>query len=174
MDKQIEVSRTDAPLVSELRRGQFSGLNPTPDSLAGDPAESGHVVDSQELFRNGFSRFAHCASSLCRPSAPRTEPSLWLPAWPRDERAQTGRASVALPFSRSGGCYGRPSWGVPSSLNNASARSLIHVIGATKWQVQKIGIILMAAFRARLLRTSCLHRRALLPLGSGLAGLRFG
>jgi hypothetical protein len=62
--------------------------------------------------------------------------------------------------------------GGPPSLNNASARSLIHVIGATKWQVQKIGIILKAAFCAGLLPTSCLRSRALLPLGSGLAGWR--
>ena len=54
MDEQIDVAGTDAPLRSELRRGQFSGLNPAPDSLAGDTAESRHVVDSQELFRSGL------------------------------------------------------------------------------------------------------------------------
>jgi len=172
MDEQIEVSGTDAPLGTELRRGQFACLNPAPDSLAGDPAECRHVFDSQELFGNGFRRFSHCASSRCRPSARRTRPALWPLAWPAGERALTGRASGALPSSRSVGCYGRPSWGVPSSLDNASSRWLIHVTGATKWQVQKIGIILIASFCTRLLQTSCLRSRALLPLGSGRAGRR--
>ena len=54
MDEQIDVAGADTPLGTELRRGQFSGLNPTPDSLAGDTAESRHVVDSEELFRSGL------------------------------------------------------------------------------------------------------------------------
>ena len=58
MDEQIEVSGTDAPLGTELRRGQFSGLNPTPDSLAGDTAESRHVVDSHQCLRD-VSRLSH-------------------------------------------------------------------------------------------------------------------
>ena len=53
MDEQINVAGTDAPLGTELRRGQFSGLNPAPDSLAGDPAESGDIVDGEQLLGCG-------------------------------------------------------------------------------------------------------------------------
>jgi len=58
IDEQIEVSGTDAPLGTELRRGQFAGLNPAPDSLAGDPTESRHVVDSHQCLGD-VSRLSH-------------------------------------------------------------------------------------------------------------------
>ena len=58
MDEQIDVAGTDAPLRSELRRGQFLGLNPAPDSLAGDTAESRHVVDSHQCLGD-VSRLSH-------------------------------------------------------------------------------------------------------------------